>query len=298
MKIAFLWQGIREHFNHWDDGLKAAMRHIEKEHTVRYFEPTDLDLIHEFKPDRILYWEALCTRKSFQDSDKFEGVANLPFKKALAFAGGPVEAQWTPGFDLFFVESKINAEEFERLGLSWKTAFGVNDETFKQQKQPKKFEGILHATFAGWKRHGLFAEALGSQGVAVGRKQVHEPFCYESCEQKGVLVLEEVSSRVVSSLINSSHTVVNTSEFWGGGQRCTLEAMACNVPPIVMADSPKNREYVEESGFGVVVDPNPGAIREGIEIAKQQVMTGRDYINSKWTAKHYADSLIKGLSEI
>ena len=79
----------------------------------------------------------------------------------------------------------------------------------------------------------------------------------------------------------------------------TLEAMACNVPPIVMSDSPKNVEYVEESGYGLVVDPNPEAIRDAIDRLKPvKEHSGRKYIESKWTIQHYADALIKGIKEI
>jgi hypothetical protein len=77
--------------------------------------------------------------------------------------------------------------------------------------------------------------------------------------------------------------------------------MACGVFPIVMEDSPKNIEYVQESGFGAIVKAEPDAIREAV----QKVMTdgydpheGIKYIQSKWTERHYADALLEGIKSI
>ena len=79
----------------------------------------------------------------------------------------------------------------------------------------------------------------------------------------------------------------------------TLEAMACNVPPIVMKDSPKNCEYVEDSGIGLVVTPDIYAIREAIEKIKLSPnLAGREYILSKYTGKHYAVALERGLKQL
>lgn len=290
MKIAFVWQGIDGRYGVWRDGLWLAMKHIEKLHEVRYFEPGDARLI-EWKPDWVFYWEAPCTING-RDKDNYLWVCLLPFKKALLFAGGPIKREWIDMFDHIFVESKINAEECDAMVLPHSTAFGVNEELFRPEKQPKIFDGMMHATFADWKRYDLFAKALGSKGLAVGRVQEFDRNGYNACRELRVLTLPEVTPGVLPSLINASYTVVNTSGEWGGGQRCTLEAMACDVPVIVMSDSPKNREYVEESGFGMVVEPKEAAIKEAIDKVKFKE-GGRDYIMKKWTSKHYADALMK-----
>jgi hypothetical protein len=61
-----------------------------------------------------------------------------------------------------------------------------------------------------------------------------------------------------------------------------------------MTDSPKNREYVEESGCGIVTDPTPQDISRASVIAQSTNWgnKGRDYVMSKWTSKHYADNLL------
>lgn len=294
MKIAFIWYGVRGRIiGVWDDGLHEALRHIGKDHVVRMFEPEETDEILSFNPDVVLYWAA-------STEQTMPLVTGLPFKKAMLFGGGPIEPHIMDGFDMYFVESRINEEELTELGYPWRRAFGVNERLFTPNPSAQKiYNGALVATFALWKRHDLFAQAVGARGIAVGMMQDHEPQCHMVCRKYGVKVVGESSKEFVNQVINSSHSVINTSSFWGGGQRLTLEAMACNVPPIVMSDSPKNCEFVRESGFGYIVDPNPITIQEAICRAKSEKPTGgRKYIESKWTSHHYADSLMMGISEI
>lgn len=294
LKIAFIWYGVRGRvIGVWDDGLHEALRHIGKIHTVQMFEPEETEAIMAFQPDVVLYWAA-------STEQTMPLVTALPFKKAMLFGGGPVEPHIMDGFDMYFVESEINEKEFSELGYPWRRAFGINERLFFPDPKAKKiYNGSLIATFALWKRHHLFAEAVGARGIAVGMMQDHEPECHMVCRQYGVQVVGESPKEYVNQVINSSHSVINTAGFWGGGQRLTLEAMACNVPPIVMDDSPKNCEYVQESGFGYIVPPNPLAIREAIDRAKTEKPTGgRAYIESKWTSQHYATALLSGIQEI
>lgn len=301
MKIAFIWQGFDgRHKYQWRDGLYAAMRLLEEEHEVRYYD-FPLEGIHEFKPDVVLYWEAPCTLRG-PNQDLYQSVIDLPYKKALLFAGGPVDRAICYGFDLYFVESRINEEEFTALGLPWKRAFGVNTQIMKPKALPKKYDGFLHGTFAGWKRHELFADALGECGAVAGRLQESDRNGYNRCVERGVVIYPEQTPEEVAKLINQSDCVVNTAEYWGGGQRCTLEAMACGIPVLVMKDSPKNCEYVEESKGGLVVEPTVGGIRAGLveaeSLARPMGSLGRDYVLSKWTERHYADALMEGINSI
>lgn len=286
MRIAFVWQGVSGRYGFWKDGLYRAMKHIEEKHEVRYIEPWE-----EVRPDEIvLYWEAPCTY-SGKDGENYKRIHNLPNRKALLFAGGPIEEKWMFNFDHVFVEGEFNAKEMEGLGIPYSIAFGVNEEIFFPEKQQKTIDGFMQATFAGWKRQGLFAEALGNKGVLCGRYQEEDQAAWLDSER--AFRLPELPAEAVAKLINASHAVVNTSAYWGGGQRCTLEAMACNVPVIVMSDSPKNVEFVAESGAGIVCDPNPDAIRHAIEQVKGKDMGGLQYIMSKWTSRNYADNLLK-----
>jgi glycosyltransferase involved in cell wall biosynthesis len=296
MRIAFCWIGSSDKklFDHWDDGLRQAMRHIETLHTVTYHEPTD-DLSNV---DVVLMWEAPCTAKG-EHADAYNRIRKMDKPKILLYAGGPIEYMDAVGFDMYLVESEINEKEFEALELPWRRAFGVNDEVMRPIKKAKQYDGFMQATFADWKRHSLFANALGERGCVAGRLQENDRQGYYDCRDKGVLIFPELSSRSIALCINQSHTVVNTASYWGGGQRCTLEAMACDVPVIVMSDSPKNMEYVLESGAGLVCDPTPEAIRAAVETARGMTFpSGRKYIESKWTSAHYASNILQAINDV
>lgn len=329
MKIAFFWLGFNGRYGKWNDGLAAAMRLIEQEHTVRYFDINEGTISEciTFQPDVVLYWEAPCTILG-RDAATYKSIQQLPFKKILLFAGGQIRKEWVTGFDKLLVESAINEKECADLGIPYARAFGVNESAFspvftsispktapktkgKKKKVPsteepettpqiaKLYDGVMHATFADWKRHTLFAEALGDRGLVIGRKQEHDLNGYNACVERGVHILGEIAQEDLPTYFAQAWSVVNTAEYWGGGQRCTLEAMACNIPPIVMADSPKNAEFVLDSGYGLVVEPNTPSIQRAIEEIKtwspERIAEGRKYILSKWTARHYADAILANI---
>ena len=122
-------------------------------------------------------------------------------------------------------------------------------------------------------------------------------YCFNECEKQGAKVLHGQTYEETNRLLNTAEVAVNCADAWGGGQRATLEAMACNLPVVVMADSPKNREYVEDSGCGYIANPDPNAIRNAVYTAIQhRPKKSREYVLSKWTPKHYADALLNGIS--
>lgn len=294
--IGFIWQGVSDTkiFNHWNDGLRAAMRILEKEYDVHYKEPWD-----EINEDIILYWEAPITYQG-KNAPHYNRVRNLPQKKILLFAGGRIEKEWVKGFDLLAVESAINEKECEQMGIPYIRAFGVNTEIFKPMNLPKIYQGIHHGTCASWKRQNLLCNALKDGALVVGRDQPSDPQMFLDC-QKTSVVMDEKSAEEVARLINQSNVLVQTSDYYGGGQRATLEAMACGVNVIVMSDSPKNREFVEESGFGIVCEPNEEAIRKSVSDIIQNSPNyeiGVNYVRSKWTEQHYANNLKKAIQSL
>ena len=288
MKIAFVWQGVSGRYGQWKDGLWKAMQIIGKQHEVRLFEPTGD--IEGFAPDWVLYWEAPCTYKG-KDSENYKRICALPFKKALLFAGGQIEPMWVKDFDHIFVESQIDADTCERLELPYSKAFGYNDDIFKPAKSPKIWKGMHHATCASWKRTWLMTEVLKEKSLVCGRYQETDPKCWMKAAEHNALILPEQSAESIAALLNASEWLVQTSEFWGGGQRATLEAMACGTPVIAMSDSPKNCEFIRETGFGVICDPNPDSIRAALE-------TPRNFKTpdlSRWTGEEYAAAILKYL---
>jgi glycosyltransferase involved in cell wall biosynthesis len=299
MRIAFIWQGSSkpEIFSHWNDGLRTAMRSVENFHEVVYREPWDnLDDV-----DLILYWESPCTANDNKNGTHYNRIRKMDKKKILLFAGGPINLIDAIGFDLYLVESKINEDEFLSIGLPFRRAFGVNTNIFKPMNEEKIWDGIHHAASASWKRQHLMAEALKEKCLVVGREQSNDHMTFVRSRELGALVIPEQPYEEVAKLINRSHFLIQTAEFWGGGQRATLEAMACGVPVICMEDSPKNREYVEESGFGMVVYPHPDAIRDAVKFLKEHPLPpkqGTEYVRSKWKHTHYASNILSAIESI
>lgn len=294
LKIYFVWQGITGRYGVWRDGLWRAMKYIEEVHDVTYVEPM-ADIPNDAL---VLYWEAPCTING-KDAANYKRIKELPNKKTLLFAGGPIKREWLDGFDHIFVESKINSDELDALGVSHSTAFGINEEIFCPMNYPKLYDGIHHGTCASWKRQWLVGEAVRDRGIVVGRYQETDPRPFDDCKKYGTLVLPEQTPENVAKLLNQSFVCLQTSDVWGGGQRCTLEALACNVPVVCMSDSPKNREYVEESGCGIVTEPNAQDISRATALCKSTDWgtRGRDYVMSKWTGRHYADNLLKWICQ-
>lgn len=290
MKINFVWQGSSdsEVFSHWNDGLRAAMRLIEQRHEVSYREPWD-----DLMGDIILYWEAPCTVNG-KNAEHYRKVQSSSIRKALLFAGGPMKPDGLIGFDHIFVESKINAEELDMLDYPHSTAFGINENIFFPTNEPKKYDAITVGTCASWKRQDLVGKALGPRALIVGRNQDTDPAPFIEARKFGAQVIDdERSYEDVARLTNQARCAVNAADRWGGGQRATLEAMACGLPVVCMEDSPKNREYVEESGFGIVVPPDVSHIQKAVnEAITWRSDAGPEYVKSKWTSRHYADALL------
>lgn len=295
MKIGFIWiNGTQPRLSgQWDDGLACAIRMIAQEHEVTFYDVPNTEWGEE---DVLIMWEAPCTARG-EYAEYYNAVRRADKKKILLFAGGPIDFLDAVGFDLYLVESEINEKEFDAIELPWRRAFGVNTKVMKPMGFEKKYDGFFQATFAEWKRHSLFANALRERGCVAGRLQVNDRQGYFDCQEKGVTIFEEQPSERIAELINQSRTVVNTSSFWGGGQRSTLETMSCDVPVVVMTDSPKNMEYVIESGAGIICEPTPEAIREAVEKSKG-ITGGREYVLSKWTEKHYADAILNAIKEL
>lgn len=299
MRIAFAWYGSSDPhtFHHWNDGLRQAVRYMEEEHEVVYHEPFD-----DIEADLILFWEAPCTINNPAFEPWYRKIQYSKTPKALLFAGGPMLQDGLDGFDMIFTESQINDDELERFGFKYKRAFGINDTIFKPLDLEKKYDGYHPATCAGWKRQGLLCRALGRRAIVTGRDQKNDPQQFITCREQGSNVLLEQPYEKVNEILNESWAMVNTSDFWGGGQRATLEAMAAGTPVIVMEDSPKNCEYVHESGAGVVVKPHEGEIRVAVKKVKENYddysKKGIEYVQNKWTAKHYFNNLMEGINDI
>ena len=255
----------------------------------KYVEDVKQGILDE-KPDAILFFGDLSRPilKEFEDS-------KIPI--ALALTGGTFK-DYVHVPDIIFVESQVYYDDLKGSAKKVVKAFGTNTEIFHPIEQPKIFDACFPATFAGWKRHELFAEAMGSKGLACGWFQLQEPQCFQVCREKGTALLHHQNAESVNLIYNMSRTCVVTSNSHGGSQRTVLEAMACNIPVIVMQDSDKTTEYIRDCGVGEIVSPTPGAIREAVERLKDKKVNTREWILANYSEKIYAQKLKEGILSI
>lgn len=323
MKICFLWDWENDIFQMgtWKDGLAAAIRILAGRHELKFFtcgkkdfvfphEYFDIHVVRsgdpmvqavkEFDPDVILIW-------GDQTRPHAKPLKELGKPMALAFAGGNPFAENWPLWDMIFVESQSYLMAYQNAGLSHQvmTAFGTNTELFDPKhpfvvNQLKIFDVCMPGTFALWKRHDLFAKSTqGLRSIVSGYQYIdHEQECWQAPQGVGALVLPHLSAEGIRAMYAASKTCLVTSIWYGGSQRTVLEALAMNIPLIVMSDSDKTSEYVLDAGEGMVVQPDPQAIREALQESLHKTVNTRGYILDKWSEMHYADAIEAGLKKI
>lgn len=312
MKISWLldWEVNAGQLSGAEDGHWEMVRLLGKEHEVRsficakdqgifpyrnfpiYMVPQEqmAQTIYDWEPEVIIVWGDL-TRPTLHQ------LAGGRIPVFVSFAGGDTDNVVAHKVQGIFVESKSYLDRFKARGLNAMVAFGVNDRVFRPIKQPKVWDAIFPATFADWKRHKLFAESV-SNGFCFGYMYYdHEQYCWQYPQERGIMIAPHLSSEAVAYVMNASHSCLITSSKVGGSQRTVLEAMACNIPPIVMSDSDKTSEYVYEAGFGMVVEPEIDAIKEAVEKCKHMDSNngGREYIEKNWTAEKFKNDIVSGI---
>lgn len=318
MKVAFIWDWDNEvmHMLGWRDGLAAALnilqtkcdlkiytqaRNVSREtifpheffDIFTYPDPEQMSAaIRDDDPDVLLFWADM-TRPAIPMLAK-------DFPSACCFSGGFAETDNTDLFKLMFIESESYREVFEKRGIKTVQAFGCNTELFQPQQQPKVWDVFFPATFAAWKRHDLFAASVsGFRAYACGWPEPHEPWCHEVCREGGVFTTHHMMPYLLPDMYSASKMVLITSGSNGGSQRTVLEAMAMNIPCIVMADSDKCSEYLFEAGYpDMIIDPNVGAIRAKIEETLEAEVNTRDWVLENYSEHVYAQKLYDGLCEL
>lgn len=231
---------------------------------------------------------------SFQQIRELEG--KMPI--AQCYTGGRFTDTATVP-DIVFTESKSYIDWMKANGVRRvEQAFGTNTELFKPMPNPKIFDAVFPATGAAWKRHELFAQAMGPRGLVCGWWQPHEPQCLQVCYDNNTAVLHHQMAESVAYLYSMAKTCLITSSDVGGSQRTVLEAMACNVPVIVMEDSTMTTEYVRECGEGAIIPPDVQQIKNAVEEWKDKQVNTRPWIMEHFSEWRYADKLKAGIESI
>lgn len=267
---------------------------------MAHVSPNPAKAVLEWKPDVIVFF----------------GDFSRPIMGELENCGIPIAQLYSGGRfthfahvpQLIFVESKSYIEWMKTIPqIKGKViqAFGTNTELFKPYPdQPKFFDAFFPATFASWKRHQLFTEAMGSRGLVCGWWQEHEMDIIRQAMKGNVGILHHQPAESMALLYSMARSVVVTSMDTGGSQRTVLEAMACNVPTIVMADSTMTSEYIREcqkDGFraGMIIEPNVADIRKAVDqIIPLGPTDAREWIMKNYSEYIYADKVRDGLVEL
>jgi glycosyltransferase involved in cell wall biosynthesis len=256
-----------------------------------HFSPDPKSAALAWKPDAVLFFCDF-SRPIIRD------FAEIKIPKAQCYTGGRFTDNATIP-DIVFTESKSYIPWMKEIGVKKVVqAFGTNTELFQPMKMTKFWDGFFPAVGAAWKRHHIFAEALGSRGLACGWWQPNEQFCLQTCLDNGCAVMHHQTPESLVYLYNMSRTCVVPSSDVGGSQRTVLEALACNIPLVVASDSTMTTEYVLEAGEGAVVEPDPNKFRAAVEEWKNRTVNTRPYIMENYSEWKYADKLRDGILSI
>src|SRR3990167_429050 len=289
MKLCLLWDIEIPIYDlvSWQDGLYWALSELGKKHEVEIILKSDQEIgyrrdnilvnaysddnfaiesLYQFSPDNVILWGQI-------NQPLFERVKESEAKVGLCFAGGAEEHPRGKEYDIIFTENKYINQKFIDQGYNAKVAFGINTDIFKPYPQPKLFKALYPAVFGMWKRQDLFAQAFGKDGVCIGRYQPHEPQCLQWAQDAGCMTVPMILPQ---------------------------SAMAYNLPIIVMKDNFKAQEYMQESGWGNIADPEPRAIKDRfdtIPVMQVREINSRQYVLDNWTHLHYAKEIERWLNE-
>jgi hypothetical protein len=270
MKINFIYNLLPPFAATCNDGLRAAMRIVEKEYEVKYVNVANGQEAKVNVGDLLLVWGSLGA-KWVDDTGK------VPVKKILLFGGGRLDKQSAYLYDYILAESKCDVEDFKSLGHDASQAFGVNTELFKPMNQVKMFDAIYPAAFADWKHQELFASICkdrGYKGLAFGyiqKDNLEESMkLINECLVEGVAVSDWIPYDAMPYFYNMAHRVIVCPDLYGGCQRTVLEAKACGIEVEIVGKDNKLIEFK---------DLTPDEVRE------------------KWSEKVYSSQLLDAIKK-
>jgi hypothetical protein len=271
--VVWFWDMASQIFPGWRDGLRAATEELRKEHQVDWFLDKKVPPTDDY--DFILLW-----------SD-----SNCPFiyelwkydcPKGLLY-GSTFEPNWDnfTKFEVIFTESPRITGIVKSNGFHTIQAFGTDTDFYKPYKGDKDIEYFYPATFSPWKRQSDIAY-LGDKLWCVGYMQPDGGNEYNACLKTGVhLIPDNLPADEILRLYDRSKSVIIPAYY--GSERTVLESMACGLwPTLTHPEVNLNAqsfidEYVEAKN-------------------KKKSLKPRDFIMSKYTHKHYAQQLLKGMN--
>lgn len=267
MKIAFIWYwgGATAAYPFWRDGLRAALEEIEKEHLVDYF--FDENIPRDEYDGYILWGDSNCPA--------IERIGEYRGKKGLCLTTNPTNLRNLAYFDAIYCESTPVYEEVRRVGLRAINAFGTDTKFFTPDKSVKKDLWFFYpATFSPWKRQEDLAP-LGKDLLCIGTLQPDGQAQLDACKQKGVQVRVGYfpAEDILHGYRRARMVIIPAIH---GSERTVLEAMSCDILPVVTSENKKARSYTEE-------------------FEQSDFSSPREFVLKHYNSKQYAQKILKGL---
>lgn len=279
LKIAFIWYFDKAGsvFDNWRDGLRSALEEIEKKHRVDWYLNKKIPQHPEWY-DFILVW----------DDSNTETTKLLPksVRKGLCLTTDPTNVDNLKNFDVVFCESQPVFDQARANGLHAIKAFGTDTDFFKPGKKKREIEYFYPATFSPWKRQSQIA-CLSKPVLFVGTIQPDGIGEYEAVIKEGRHKVEVGYFPVekIKDYYQRSKKVVIPAIH--GSERTILEAMACDIKPILLPDG-----YTSSDNKPIYTNVKALSYLSELE---ESGLSPRDFVVKNYSHKTYAKQLLKGI---
>ncbi len=332
-RIAFVWDWDNEpsQLATWNDGLAAALNLLQRQKGIELRVYTQLKNLpcaatvfpHDNFPIMAFQDEPAMSGRIIADNPDFVliwGDLTRPciplltslYPSGICYAGGQSTPHKCHLFDLMMVENESYKELYSSMmgHKNVRLAFGTNTTLFKPNPAlPKTWDACFPASFIGWKRHNLYADACvelrkirpEARFMACGTTYAHNMDAYNACIKAGIFATQYLPAYILPDFYNAARVVVITSHWTGGSQRTVLEAMACNVPVIAMEDSDKTSEYLIKAGLPeCVCKPEPRAIADKMHefISQNKQVNTREWVMNNYSEYKYADQMYRHIKGV
>lgn len=285
LNIAFVWyfDKASQVYDNWRDGLRSAMDIVAKKHNVSWYLDKEVPDFNE-KLDFILLWDDT-NSKFFDIIDKYK------CKKGLCLTTMPSNIQNLQKMDVVYCEStpvfhEVMSHSYRIIEENYNQvvepvfkaikAFGTDTDLFKpNSKVVKDIPYFYPATFSPWKRQDEIAD-LSNSLYLVGTIQPDGMDIYQRCANRGCII--ETGYFPVSKIVKMYQRAENVIlPAVHGSERTCLEAMACDILPIVIhPQNDKLYSYI-------------------LEFKESGLKSPREFVLKNYSHEIYAQKLLEGI---
>lgn len=236
-------------YDTWVDGFTASIDILKNIFDVQminlYDSPPQISYLNSF--DFLLFksnWDW------FVDIFYKSNINSITTKSGIMISGStpPTEPHL---YDVLFYETPWY-EQFVTKHQMAVHAFGINTDVMQPFDLEKNYDWIAVGAFKPYKRYELLFNKPG-KGVIIGEyppkkamlmtvvKQyiTNTPGILTQLKRAGIETIDFISYKDLCNRYNASKHVYVPAELHGGGERCVLEARACEISVSIESDNPK-----------------------------------------------------------